>query len=124
MTGFELRQDGVHVGHFYFVKNILGDVVGLVNEQDTLIATYEYDSWGNHRVINPTCGNAGVITVGNNVFAGNNVVTGMIGNAIVDPNHPANLNPWRWRGQYWDGAETGLYYLTEANRYYDPRSVD
>ncbi|MCQ4114247.1 hypothetical protein GMA14_02045 [Ruminococcus sp. zg-921] len=39
------------------------------------------------------------------------------GNAITDPNHVGNLNPFRYRGYYMD-TETGMYYL--MSRYYDP----
>ena len=39
------------------------------------------------------------------------------GNAITNPNHIGNLNPFRYRGYYQD-TETGLYYL--MSRYYDP----
>ena len=58
------------------------------------MASYEYDTWGN------------VISV-----ADSN------GNSINNDNHIANLNPFRYRGYYYD-SETGLYYL--MSRYYDP----
>ena len=32
--------------------------------------------------------------------------------------HIANLNPFRWKSFYWDGAQTNLYYVN--GRYYDP----
>ena len=54
-----------------------------------------YDSWGN------------TISIQN----GN-------GQELTGPNDIANLNPFRYRGYYWD-SETGLYYL--HNRYYDPQ---
>jgi len=59
-----------------------------------LKAHYEYDAWGN------------VISITDNN-----------GNAITNPNHIGNLNPFRYRGYYQD-TETGLYYL--MSRYYDP----
>ena len=59
-----------------------------------MVAKYEYDAWGN------------VLTVSN---ASNQ--------AITDPNHIANLNPFRYRSYYYD-SESGLYYL--MSRYYDP----
>ena len=31
----------------YFVKNIQGDVIALVDETGTVTATYKYDAWGN-----------------------------------------------------------------------------
>ena len=39
------------------------------------------------------------------------------GNAITGASHVANINPFRYRGYYFD-AEIGLYYL--QSRYYDP----
>ena len=59
-----------------------------------MVAKYEYDVWGN------------VLTVSN---ASNQEIT--------DPNHIANLNPFRYRSYYYD-SESGLYYL--MSRYYDP----
>ncbi len=59
-----------------------------------MVAKYEYDDWGN------------VLTVSN---ASNQEIT--------DPNHIANLNPFRYSSYYYD-SESGLYYL--MSRYYDP----
>ena len=64
------------------------------NGEGTLNAQYEYDAWGN--VTSITDGN---------------------GNAITSATHIGNLNPFRYRGYYYD-SETGLYYL--MSRYYDP----
>ena len=41
------------------------------------------------------------------------------GQEITSAEHIANLNPFRYRGYYFD-SETGLYYL--QNRYYDPQT--
>ncbi len=55
---------------------------------------YAYDAWGGeHEVLNPD------------------------GSVIADRTHIGNLNPYRYRGYYYD-VETGLYYL--KTRYYDP----
>ena len=56
---------------------------------------YIYDAWGNHK------------DVDNN------------GNEITDTAHIGNINPYRYRGYYFD-TETGLYYL--KSRYYDPQT--
>ena len=56
---------------------------------------YTYDAWGNNEVSNA-----------------NNVI-------ITDENHIGNLNPFRYRGYYYD-ADTKLYYL--KSRYYDPEA--
>lgn len=54
---------------------------------------YKYDSWGNHAVLDAN------------------------GADITDVNHIGVLNPFRYRGYFYD-VETGLYYL--QTRYYDP----
>ena len=59
-----------------------------------MVAKYEYDDWGN------------VLTV-----------TDANNSEITDPNHIANLNPFRYSSYYYD-SESGLYYL--MSRYYDP----
>ncbi len=56
---------------------------------------YIYDAWGNHAVLDAN------------------------GNDIDDPDHIGNLNPFRYRGYYYD-VETGLYFL--QTRYYDPET--
>ena len=43
-------------------------------------------------------------------------ITDNNGNAITNPNHIGNLNPFRYRGYYYD-TESGFYYL--MSRYYD-----
>ena len=73
---------------FYYVYNLQGDVVGLMNAATgKIVATYSYDAWGNCTVTNASGWTAG------------------------------NLNPFRYRGYYYD-TESGLYYLN--SRYYDP----
>ena len=80
---------------YWYDKNLQGDVVGIRNASGTLVAQYVYDAWGNHRQI-----------------------TNGSGNDVSDnPNHIANINPFRYRGYYYD-TETGWYYLN--TRYYDP----
>ena len=59
------------------------------------MAQYEYDAWGKHIRITDGSGN----DVSNN------------------ETHIANINPFRYRGYYFD-VETGWYYLNA--RYYDP----
>ena len=85
--------DGGTEYSYYYTHNSRGDIVGIYNGAGELKAHYEYDAWGN------------VISITNNN-----------GNAITNPNHIGNLNPFRYRGYYQD-TETGLYYL--MSRYYD-----
>ena len=56
---------------------------------------YEYDAWGNHKVLN-----------------GNGV-------EITDSTHIGNMNVLRYRGYIYD-AVSGLYYLNA--RFYDPET--
>lgn len=85
--------DGGTEYSYYYTHNSRGDIVGIYNGVGELKAHYEYDAWGN------------VISITDNN-----------GNAITNPNHVGNLNPFRYRGYYQD-TETGLYYL--MSRYYD-----
>jgi len=72
---------------YWYRKNVQGDVTHIFDEGGELVARYEYDAWGKHRVENYTCEEIG------------------------------EMNPFRYRGYYYD-VETGLYYLN--TRYYDP----
>ena len=67
-----------------------------VLEDSSLRVRYIYDSWGN------------TISIQNRT-----------GQEITSQNDIGNLNPFRYRGYYFD-SDTGLYYL--QNRYYDPKA--
>ena len=80
--------------YYYYAHNTRGDIVGLYNADGTLHAEYTYDVWGNKlAVINAS------------------------GAAITSQTDIANLQPFRYRGYYYD-YESGFYYL--QSRYYDP----
>ena len=68
--------------------------MGIYNGAGQLRAHYEYDAWG--KVLSVTDEN---------------------GSAIISATHIGNLNPFRYRGYYYD-TESGFYYL--MSRYYDP----
>ncbi|MBQ3502756.1 MAG: RHS repeat-associated core domain-containing protein [Clostridia bacterium] len=70
--------------NYYYIKNTLGDIVGIRNSSGTQVATYSYDAWGN---------------------------------IISKTGTMADINPFRYRGYYYDN-ETGFYY--SQTRYYDP----
>ncbi len=79
---------------YFFTHNSFGDIIGIYSGSGALTAKYEYDAWGN--ILSITDGN---------------------GNEITDTNNIGLLNPFRYRGYYYD-SDTGLYYL--MSRYYDP----
>jgi len=78
---------------YFYRKDILGNIVAILDANGEIVAKYTYDAWGNY------------------------TITDTNGNVITDENHIANLNPFRYRGYYYD-VETGLYFL--KTRYYDP----
>ena len=79
---------------YYALTNSMGDVLGLYTNTGELVASYEYDTWGQ------------VISVKDGT-----------GIDIDDTTHVGNINPIRYRGYYYD-TETKLYYL--QSRYYNP----
>ncbi|MBR4017514.1 MAG: GIY-YIG nuclease family protein, partial [Oscillospiraceae bacterium] len=66
---------------YYFVKNLQGDVIAIVNKDAETVAKYSYDAWGVPAILQDTS------------------------NCQI-----ATINPFRYRGYYYD-AEIGLYYL-------------
>ena len=84
------------IGMYYYVKNLQGDIVKIVNKDGNVVASYEYDAWG--RILS---------------------IKDFHGAKVTDSNHIGLLNPFRYRGYVYDD-ETGLYYL--QSRYYDPKT--
>lgn len=82
---------------YYYIKNLLGDIIQIVDQYGNLQASYYYDAWG-------------AVTVKD---ANGNDIT----DQDIYKTHIGNINPFRYRGYYYD-VETGLYYLN--TRYYDP----
>ena len=79
---------------YYYIYNLQGDVIALADASTgKLAATYTYDVWGKIVKINDQAPEK---------VASTNI---------------ANINPFRYRGYYYD-TETSLYYLN--SRYYDP----
>ncbi len=79
---------------YYYLFDLQGNVTALVRSNGNLIATYEYDAWGRPYGVKDADGAA-----------------------ITSETHVARLNPYRYRGYYYD-EETGFYYC--GSRYYDP----
>jgi len=74
--------------YMYYLYNLQGDVMAIASAgTGQIVATYKYDTWGNCEV--------------------DEFSTYAIG----------ELNPFRYRGYYWD-KKSGLYYLN--SRYYSP----
>ncbi len=78
---------------YLYRKDAQGNIIAILDSAGAVVVRYVYDAWGNHIVLD---GNGGKIT---------------------DPKHIGNVNPYRYRGYFYD-VETGLYYL--QTRYYDP----
>jgi len=79
---------------YYYLKNVQGDIIGIINSNNEVIVKYEYDSFGNILSIKDSNGQI-----------------------ITDTSNIGIINPFRYRGYYFD-KETGLYYLNA--RYYNP----
>ena len=98
---FFYDQQGTRIGKadgknnfYYYIYNVQGDVIALADASTgKLAATYTYDAWGK------------IVKI-------NNQAPEKVASTNI-----ANLNPFRYRGYYYD-TETGLYYL--QSRYYDP----
>ena len=83
-----------HNGNTYiYVTDAQGNIIAIVDSTGDVVVQYWYDAWGNHKVVNAN------------------------GDEITDQDDIGNLNPFRYRGYYYD-TETGLYFL--QTRYYDP----
>ena len=74
---------------YFYRRDCQGNITALIDNNGAVVVEYKYDAWGNHEA----------------EVASEEYVT------------LANLNPFRYRGYYYD-SETGLYYL--QSRYYDP----
>ncbi len=74
-----VEYNGVSYG---YVKNLQGDVIGIVNASGAYVVQYAYDAWG--RLVSKTESMASTL---------------------------GTLNPFRYRGYVYD-EETGLYYVS------------
>ena len=84
---------------YYYIYNLMGDVVGLYDSTGNVVARYAYDAWG--RVLTVKDGSGNIL------------------NPTANPGEPGIINPFRYRGYMYDD-ESGLYYLN--SRYYDPET--
>ena len=76
---------------YYFIKNLQGDVIAIVDKDAQTVARYSYDAWGD-------------------------ITSAATYTELTEGVDIATINPFRYRGYYYD-EEIGLYYL--QSRYYD-----
>ena len=89
-----MRQKKCSGGVTYLCrKDLQGNIIALIDTNGNEVVQYWYDAWGNHKVVDSN------------------------GNEVTSSTHLGSLNPFRYRGYYYD-VETGLYFL--QTRYYDP----
>ena len=72
---------------------MLGNIINIIDDSGKIVVKYSYDNFGNHEIYNS------------------------VGEKITDQNDIGNINPFRYKGYYFD-SETNLFYL--QTRYYDP----
>lgn len=80
---------------YFYRKDAQGNIIAILDSNGTVVVKYNYDAWGRHNI------------------------TDADGEPIMDADHIAYLNPFRYRSYYYD-TETRLYYL--QTRYYDPET--
>ena len=90
-TGLAGIINGI-TGYFYR-KNAQGDIIALVDRSGNVVVKYVYDTWGNHKIFDND------------------------GNEITSSTYIGVINPFRYRGHYYD-EETQLYWV--SSRYYSP----
>ena len=76
---------------YYFIKNLQGDVIAIVDKDAKTVARYSYDAWGD-------------------------ITNAVTYTEFTDGVEISTVNPFRYRGYYYD-EEIGLYYL--QSRYYN-----
>ena len=87
---YGFRYNGVE---YYYDRDILGNINHIIHNNGLIVATYKYEAYGKHKVLN-----ASGVEVLNSTFIG-------------------NINPIRYKGYYYD-VETQLFYCN--SRYYNP----
>ena len=105
IAGFTLKLSDTIIYEYTYKKNIQGDIIGIYDSNNVLICKYIYDAWGNHDIY--ILNESNEISSYKTVDKSNN----------TEYTDICNLNPFRYRGYYYD-TETDLYYLN--SRYYDP----
>ena len=76
-----LVKNGTTETYYYYIYNLQGDVIGILDSDGNVVVSYSYNAWGEIESVSGTLAD----TIG-------------------------QKNPLRYRGYYYDG-ETGFYYL-------------
>jgi len=107
---FQIDTEGNYISFIYngtrywYVRNLQGDVLAILDEEGHTVASYTYDAWGNHVVKD----------------AQGNLLSDIFGSPLIgEGSEIGNLNPIRYRCYFFD-TDTGLYYL--MSRYYDAQT--
>ena len=82
-----------HGDVFYYVRDALGNINYIVNQEGELESSYTYEAYGSHTVLNAQ------------------------GSTSTSSTLIGNINQFRYKGYYYD-VETGLFWL--SSRYYSP----
>ena len=88
LIGFKYNNE-----QYYYVRDVLRNILGIVDTNGNLVVKYRYDAWGNHQVLDAN------------------------GTVVTDASFIGNINPFRYKGYYYD-VETQLFYCN--SRYYSP----
>ena len=91
--GLATVTDSAPTRTFYYVTNIQGDVIAILDDAGTAVVEYTYDAWGNPISSTDT--------------------------SATSPHALATLNPLRYRSYLYD-SEYSFYYL--QSRYYNPKA--
>ncbi len=75
---------------YFYVLNLQGDIIAIIDNSGAVVVQYSYDSWGYHS---------------------SDDISGTMASTL------GTVNPLRYRGYYYD-TDTGFYYC--ISRYYDP----
>ena len=95
---------------YIYRKDVQGNIIALLDSNGRIVVKYAYDAWGNYA--------AEALDRVDGKVQFNNADPDIAFNADYEKyKQLANINPFRYRGYYYD-TETELYYL--KSRYYDP----
>ena len=95
---------------YIYRKDVQGNIIALLDSSGGIVVKYAYDAWGNYA--------AKALDRVDGKVQFNNADPDTVFNADYEKyKQLANINPFRYRGYYYD-TETELYFL--KTRYYDP----